>query len=58
MESIMDHVAKALNKSPEEIREKNLYVEGQVNDQYGWIVLFMLERLKTQVDRFRLRKKN
>ncbi|KAK3736528.1 hypothetical protein QZH41_004418 [Actinostola sp. cb2023] len=31
IESIMEHVAKALNKTPEEIREKNLYQEGQVN---------------------------
>jgi xanthine dehydrogenase molybdopterin-binding subunit B len=30
MESIMEHVATALNKTPEEIKEKNLYENGQV----------------------------
>ncbi|XP_073232045.1 xanthine dehydrogenase/oxidase-like [Porites lutea] len=30
MESIMEHVAKTLNKTPEEVRELNLYKNGQV----------------------------
>jgi xanthine dehydrogenase/oxidase len=30
MESIMEHVAKSLGKSPEDVRVVNLYQEGQV----------------------------
>ena len=30
IESIMEHVAKALKKTPEEVRKVNLYQNGQV----------------------------
>lgn len=41
-ETIMNHVAKALNKSPDEIREINFYKKGQV------VIAFYSDRLLGQ----------
>ena len=45
MESIMEHVAKVLRKSPEEIKFMNLYQQGQVSVHQSDISEKLLEAM-------------
>jgi CO/xanthine dehydrogenase Mo-binding subunit len=52
IETVMNHVAKALNKSPDEIREINFYKKGQVKVLINFcnIVIMRTDRYSLQLE--------
>ena len=47
MESMMEHVAKSLNKDPGDVRKANFYQKGQVRTTHGELVCDAVQPLNT-----------